>query len=190
MNRTRFGYYLSCPLIRHNLNQKLQPPPKKDFDKRGFPLKEKSPKEEKKMESITEKQIIALKKFAKNPELSKGILKEIEFKDLDKQQASELITKCINHTNNTHAEEGEDKSRYSQNFKDVYGIFRIATLTDEEIATIREAHRQHCKEILNECRDEYPGEPDVQLAVFSKRCDKIFSWIQQALDGKVRQCRN
>ena len=142
------------------------------------------------MESITEKQVIALKKFAKNPELSKGILKEIEFKDLDKQQASELITKCINYTNNIYGEEGEDKSRYSQNFKDTYGIFRIATLTEEEIAKIRKDHSEHCKQILNECKDEYPGEPDVQLAVFEKRCDKIFSWIQQALDRRIRQCRN
>ena len=142
------------------------------------------------MESITEKQVIALKKFAKNPELSKGILKEIEFKDLDKQQASELITKCINHTNNIYGEEGEDKIRYSQNHKDAYGIFRIATLTDEEITKIRKDHSEHCRQILNECRDEYPGEPDVQLAIFEKRCDKIFTWIQQALNGKVRQCRN
>ena len=142
------------------------------------------------MENATEKQVIALKKFAKNPELSKGILKGIEFKDLDKQQASELITKCINQTNNIYGEESEDKIRCSQNFKDAYGIFRIATLTHEELLKIREAHREHCRQILNECRDEYPGEPDVHLAVFEKRCDKIFSWIQQALNGKVRQCRN
>ena len=142
------------------------------------------------MESITEKQIIALKKFAKNPELSKDILKGIEFEDLTKQEASALITKCINQTNNFHGEEGQDKNRCSQNFKDAYGIFRIMTLTDEEIAKIRKDHSEHCKQILNECRDEYPGEPDVQLAVFEKRCDKIFTWIQQALDKKVRQCRN
>lgn len=142
------------------------------------------------MEKATEKQVITLKKFAKNPELSREILKGIEFDDLNKQEASELITKCINQTNNIYEEEGDDKIRYSQKFRDAYGIFRLATLTDEEIAKIRKDHREHCRQIFIECRDEYPGEPDVQLAVFEKRCDKIFTWIQQALDGKVRQCRS
>ncbi len=141
------------------------------------------------MESATEKQVIALKKFAKNPQLTNGILKGIQFEDLKKQEASELITKCINQTNNIYGEEGEDKIRYSQNFKDAHGIFRIATLTDEEITNIRKDHNEHCKQILIECRDEYPREPDVQLAVFEKRGDKIFTWIQQALYGKVRKYR-
>ena len=142
------------------------------------------------MESITEKQVLALKKFAKNSELSKGILKGIEFEDLNKQEASDLITECIKQTNNTYGEDGEDKIKYSQDFKDTYRIYRMTTLTDEQITKIREAHREHCKQIINECRDEYPGEPDVQLAVFEKRCDKIYTWIQKALDEKVRQCRN
>jgi len=68
----------------------------------GFPLKKRNSPGGNEMESATEKQIMALKKFARNSELSKGILKGIEFKDLDKQQASNLITQCINQNGNTY----------------------------------------------------------------------------------------
>jgi len=141
------------------------------------------------MESATEKQIMALKKFARNRELSKGILKGIEFKDLDKQHASDLITQCINQNGNTYNGKDQDKVRSYQDFKDAHRLQRTTTLTDEEILNIRDAHKRHCKEILNECRDEYPGEPEVQIAFFDKRCDKIYSWIQQARDQKIREQR-
>ena len=139
------------------------------------------------MGSATEKQVIALRKFAKNPKFGKGILKGIQFGDLDKLQASELISKCLEQGNNTNGQRGQDKARYPQNFKDAYRIYRMTTLTDEQAKEIREAHKRHCNEILDECRDEYPGEPAVQLAVFDKRCDKIYTWIQQARDDKVRK---
>jgi len=140
------------------------------------------------MESATEKQVIALKKFAKNPLLSKGLLKGVQFEDLNRKEASELITKCYGQNGNGLGE-GEYKIKYSQNFKDTYGIFRVATLTDEELTKVREVHNKHCREILNECKDEYPGDPEIQIAVFEKRCDKIFTWIQHALDEKIRQHR-
>ena len=141
------------------------------------------------MGSATEKQVIALKKFAKNPKFSKGVLKGIQFGDLDKVQASELISKCLEQGNNANGQNGQDKTRYPENFRDAYRIYRMTTLTDEEAKRIREAHKKHCKEILNECRDEYPGEPAVQLAVFDKRCDKIYTWIQQGRDEKIRKQR-
>ena len=78
---------------------------------------------------------------------------------------------------------------FSPSPTDAYRLQRATTLTDEEILNIRDADKRHCKEILNECRDEYPGEPEIQIAVFDKRCDKIFSWIQQARDQKIREQR-
>lgn len=42
---------------------------------------------------------------------------------------------------------------------------------------------------MAECARDFPGKPENLLAVFEKRCDKVFSWIQQALDEKVRKSR-
>jgi len=139
------------------------------------------------MESVTEKQVITLKKFAKNPELSREILRGVEFGNLTKQEASELISKCINR--NPKEEPGEFRMKYSQNFKDGSGKFKTATLTDDEVDRVREAHREHCKQVLEECEEDF-DQPEVILSVFEKRCDKIFTWIQQALDEKVRKKRN
>ncbi len=138
------------------------------------------------MEGATEKQVIALKKFAKNPELSRQILKGAEFEKLTKREASELITKCVDKTET--ADPGEFTMRYSQNYKDSSGNFRTATLTEEELARVREAHAEHCKQILEECEKDFE-QPEVILSLFDKRCDKIFTWIQQALDEKVRRKR-
>jgi len=141
------------------------------------------------MESATEKQVMALKSLARNPELSQGILKGIKFSELSKQEASQLITKCYGKKENNEEQHDEDGVRYSQNYRDNYGIFRTTNLTEEELKGVREAHRKHCQEILEECNEDYPEEPELILAVFDKRCDKIFTWIQQALDEKVRKQR-
>jgi hydroxylamine reductase (hybrid-cluster protein) len=143
------------------------------------------------MENATEKQVQALKKFARNQELSKGILRGIEFENLNKKEASELITKCIDQSSTfRNADEIDDPEvKYAQNFRDNNGKFRTTTLREEELEKIREAHREHCHQILSECRDDYPEESELILAVFDKRCDKIYTWIQHALDGKVRQQR-
>ena len=45
-----------------------------------------------KMENATEKQVIALKRFAKNSELSNDVLKGVQFDELSKDEASELIS--------------------------------------------------------------------------------------------------
>ncbi len=142
------------------------------------------------MESLaTEKQVLTLKKLARNPELSREVFRGIEFEKLNKREASELISKCFQQSKNEE-QAGEFRMRYSQNFKDTYGNFRTATLTAEELAQVREAHREHCKGILLECEEDYPEEEDKPQTVFDKRCDKIFTWIQQALDEKVRKSRN
>ena len=146
------------------------------------------------MESATEKQVQTLKNLVKNPELSQGILKGVKFDEINKQQASQLISKCFDNkgTNNHNGkddDEEEDGIRYSQNYRDQYGIFKTARLTEEELETVREAHREHCQQILQECQEDYREEPGIILSVFDKRADKIYTWIQLALDEKVRKER-
>lgn len=151
-----------------------------------------------KMTGATNKQIIALKRFAKNPELSRGLLKGVQFDQLSKEEASELIQKCYDHQNgaaeenidsNDDSDETEFKVSFSQNYKNGNGSFSTVTLTEEELAEIREAHKQHCVEVLSECEEDYPDDRELQLAMFDKRADKVFTWLQQALDEKVRKNR-
>ena len=78
---------------------------------------------------------------------------------------------------------------YSQNYRDHNGTWKTVRLAIEELIKVRGAHRQHCIQILKECEDDYPNDRELQLAVFDKRCDKVFTWIQQALDEMVRQER-
>ncbi len=146
------------------------------------------------MESATEKQVSTLKNFAKDLELNKSVLKGLEFEKLTKKEATELITKCYDHQKNRPKVQlpniGGYQMRYTQNYKDFNGKFRTATLTDEELAAVREAHRQHCHQILSECKQDYPTEAGSQQCVFHKRCDKIYTWIQMAVAEKVRRERN
>lgn len=148
------------------------------------------------MEEATSKQIIALKKFAKNPELSRGILRGVQFDELSKKEASDLISKCYDHENcvtdcssDIDGENSELRVKFSQNYKDADGSFKTATLTNEELGEIRDAHRKHCEQVMDECSEDYPDDRELQLAMFDKRADKVFTWIQQALDEKVRQKR-
>ena len=140
------------------------------------------------MDSATEKQVLALKKFARNPELNKSVLKGVEFETLGKKEASELITRCYDQNTTKEIITGY-RITYSQNYKVAEGKYRTVILTDEELDAVREAHRQHCQQILSECKGDYPTEPGNQQCVFHKRCDKIYTWIQLALDEKVRKER-
>lgn len=146
------------------------------------------------MEKATYKQIKALKRFARNPELSQGLLKGIEFDSLTKQDATALIQKCIDQANGTSENcETEDeegfKVRYSQNYRNGDGSFKTVVLTDEEMTEIREAHKKHCIEVMSDCMEDFPDDRELQLAMFDKMADKSFTWIQQALDEKVRETR-
>jgi hypothetical protein len=139
------------------------------------------------MENATEKQVQTLKSFARNPVLNQTLFRGVEFEKLNKKEASEFITQCYAQNN-----VNEDKGfhlRYSQNYKVADGKYRTVTLTDQELFGVREAHRKHCQQILSECKDDYPTEPGNQQCVFHKRCDKIYTWIQLALDEKVRKER-
>jgi hypothetical protein len=146
------------------------------------------------MTGITEKQLIALKKFARNPELSSGLLKGVKFDDLSKEDASELIKKCYGAQNNGEESGDEEAStefviRFSQNYKNGNGAFATVILDGEELEEVRRAHREHCAEIMAECEEDYPDDKELQMAMFTHRCDKVFSWIQQALEEKVRSKR-
>lgn len=146
------------------------------------------------MAGITEKQLIALKKFARNPALSSGLLKGVRFDDLSKEEASELIKKCYEAQNNAE-DSGEEQGsiefviKFSQNYKNGNGAFATIILTDEELESVRQAHREHCAEIMAQCEEDYPDDKELQMAMFTHRCDKVFSWIQQALEEKVRSKR-
>jgi hypothetical protein len=87
-------------------------------------------------------------------------------------------------------EEGSEfRVKFSQNYRDADGSFKTVALTSEELAMIRKTHRGHCADVLGGCEEDYPDDRELQLAMFEKRCDKIFTWIQQALDEKVRRTR-
>jgi len=109
------------------------------------------------------------------------------------EEADTLIKEALS-KNKKSSDEPKEKvlnsfPRFSQNYRDSNGTWKTVTLTAEELTKINEAHRRHCKEIMKECRQDYQNDKDAQLAIFNKRCDKIFTWKQQALDEKVRQCR-
>ena len=78
---------------------------------------------------------------------------------------------------------------FSQNYRDSNGTWRTVTLTAEKLAKLRDEHRKHCTQIMEECQEDYPDDIELQLSIFDKRCDKVFTWIQQALDDKVRKSR-
>lgn len=139
----------------------------------------------------TEKQVIALQKFAKNKELSGGILKDMKFDELSKEDATELIGKCYDHVNGNNGNNGNGDfiMGYAQNYRNGDGAFKTVGLSSVELEHVRHVHREHCAEIMNECMADHPDDVEMQLAVFDKRADKIFSWIQQALDDKVRKSR-
>lgn len=144
------------------------------------------------MEYATEKQVLALKRFAKSPKLSQGILKGVEFDKLSKEKATELIKKCISESGWEDVEEdgcGDFIIKYSQNYKNGNGAFATIILSNEELESVRRAHREHCAEIMAECEEDYPEDKELQLSMFNQRSDKVFTWIQQALEEKVRKTR-
>jgi hypothetical protein len=152
------------------------------------------------MDKATDKQVIALKKFAKNKQLSGGVLKGVDFSELSKQEASSLIEKCYGSQNGFSNGLGEPEASvlhkgggfqisFGQNYKNGGNEFKTVYLTDEEENAVRNAHQEHCIDVMNTLNDAYPDDRELQLAMFDKMADKIFTWIQQALDEKVRKAR-
>jgi len=162
---------------------------------RGF-HKDEALRRNKKMGNATEKQVIALKRFARNSELSQGILKGVQFDELSKEEASELIKKCYEQGSSNGngngfltGKTGDFVIRFSQNYRNGDGDFKTVYLTDEEEEAVRMAHKEHCIDVMKDLQDDYPEDRELQLAMFEKRADKIFTWIQQGLDEKVRKTR-
>ena len=141
------------------------------------------------MEDATQRQVIALKRFVRNPELSGGLMKGKRFDELSKEEASELIKRCYEHQNVVAGEGCEFGIKFSQNYRNGDGSFKTVALTDEELAEIRSAHRRHCEQVIEECSEDFSDDRELQFALFDKSADKIFTWIQQALDEKVRETR-
>ena len=139
------------------------------------------------MEMATEKQIEALKKFQRNKDL-KEIFEGEDLNKITKKRASEMMEKCVTHSKNRKNGKGISW-KYSANYRNGNGAFHTVSLTDFEIDKIREKHRMHCKEIYKQCQADFADDVEGRLAVYDKRCDKVFSWIQQALDEKVRLSR-
>ncbi|MCF8121959.1 MAG: hypothetical protein K9K34_06060 [Desulfarculaceae bacterium] len=79
--------------------------------------------------------------------------------------------------------------KFSQNYRNGNGKFGTVFLSEEELGKVRQAHGKHCLDVLAECEADFGGDPGKVLAVFEKRADKVFSWIQQALEEKVRMSR-
>ena len=140
------------------------------------------------MEQVNEKQIRALKHFAKNPEIYRECLKGVRFDELGMKEAISLIARCRALENN-NGDRRQRHIRFSQNYRRNDGAFATVHLTDRELSELRQAHRQHCQSILEECLDDYQENFEILSMIFEKRCDKIFTWIQQALDEKVRNAR-
>ena len=117
----------------------------------------------------------------------------IDKKPKDSKEADALIKEALSKNKKSLGEvEGRILNSlpcYSQNCRDHNGTWKTVKLTVEELTKLRGAHRQHCIQILEECEDDYPDDRELALAVFDKRTDKIFTWIQQELDEKVRQER-
>ena len=118
---------------------------------------------------------------------------DFDEEEITKEEAKTLISEALN-KNRKSLEGAKEKvlnsfPRFSQNYRDHNGTWKTVKLTVEELSKLRAAHRQHCIQILEECEDDYPTDRELVLAVYDKRADKIFTWIQQALDEKVRQTR-
>ena len=138
------------------------------------------------MVDATEKQINALKRLTKFPNLANGILKDIEFDGLDKKEASELISKCNELLDNkpTMKNDNDFQIIFRQTHTTGSGHKESVELYGDDLEKVRSAHAKHCQKILMELEEEYPDDRGLQLAMFEKRCDKIFTWIQQALSKK------
>ena len=115
---------------------------------------------------------------------------DFDEEEITREEATKLISEALSKNNSRDEKEIlSDSPKFSQNYRDSDGAWKTVALTAEELVRIRQAHSNHCDQIFQECIDTYPKDKDAQIAMFDKRCDKFFTWLQQALDEKVRQAR-
>lgn len=70
--------------------------------------------------------------------------------------------------------------------------FKTVELSEEEEAKVRTLHDVESLRTLRTCMEDaqlLSGSPDrclrIALALFDKRCDKVHTWIERALDVKA-----
>lgn len=150
------------------------------------------------MYAATEKQVKCLEGFAKDKDVSQEVLKGMtDFSKLDKRAATELIQKCFDCTKkrkspNIEAVKQKTTGKnglFATNYRKNDGNYDTVYLTDEELEAVRTAHAEHLTELHNELEESYPDNAELQAAMLYLRGDKVFTWIQQALDQKVREQR-
>jgi len=83
----------------------------------------------------------------------------------------------------------------SQNFK--YGeSWKTLSLTENEIEVLRESHRDHTLAVMKQSIKDVAKElteikdiTPIACALFEARAEKLFTWVQRALQDKTRSAR-
>ena len=85
-----------------------------------------------------------------------------------------------------------NKLLFSKNFNNGQA-WQTVKLSQEEEAKVRTLHDVESLRILRTCMEDAQLLSDsadrclqIALALFDKRCDKVFTWIQRALDVKAQ----
>ena len=79
----------------------------------------------------------------------------------------------------------------------INGWWLRISLSNDELLAVETQHREYAKQIIQQCLDDaqhigLKNKKAVILAtaLFDKRCHKIYTYISNALDEKVKQARN
>lgn len=136
------------------------------------------------MRPATDKQKALLKDLARNKQLS-TMLKNKDLDGLSSKDASTLIDRCMKRIR-PEKEQAKPEKPASKG----YAVFDAVRLCEDEEAEIRRRHREHCKKIMKECIKDFPDDKDLATAVFSKRADKIFTWMQRAKAEKQAESQD
>lgn len=165
------------------------------------------------MSNATQNQVRALKALVKLPEIRSKYLENVDFDNLQIDQASDLIGKCralerqlksapytqdkappkiqgqkempFENSAGKPAHENQYKIRFSKNYRQPNGFLGYVSLNDQEIGAIEQAHRKYSSRVLEDCLADTENDAQKALALHNKRCHKIFSLVQQQLDYKI-----
>jgi ABC-type branched-subunit amino acid transport system ATPase component len=84
------------------------------------------------------------------------------------------------------------KLLFCKTFKNGNGL-QVVKLNEKEEAKVRALHDVESIRIFRSCMEDAQSLTDsperrlkIALALFDKRCDKVFTWMQRALDEKAR----
>jgi hypothetical protein len=138
------------------------------------------------MKPASTKQKKLLRDFANDKKLQ-PILNGKDFDKLNSKEASDLIKECMKRNGQ---KDRSKQSAPSKGNKSSYNNLDTVELTEKEETQVREEHREHCKNIMQECLDDWPQNKQVAIAVFEKRADKIFTRLQRAKTEKQMQSKD